>query len=272
MRAQSEIDRFHGNSYDLVIEGESYRSRQKPRLDTTSLPSGTSPSETPSVTAADGTGDGPLSKQTGVATTTAVRKRAKAAKAWKTARSPVADEKRPSQPSQLPPGGARTRWARVPGTPKRRPLQDDADGGGTSEGARRGRDFDAVLVTGVEEGLLPHAGFPVDDEGAPRLCSALGVLFAPRRLASLAGAPLRGSQCRGDHPRATERGGGGRGGGRASRVIGAPLRTPRGWPAASAPPIALRGCSKGPLLLDSRPRFRQDEPSRPGGRWGGQCS
>lgn len=32
MRAQSAIDRFHGNSYDLVIEGESYRSRQKPRL------------------------------------------------------------------------------------------------------------------------------------------------------------------------------------------------------------------------------------------------
>ena len=34
MRAQSAIDRFHGNSYDLVIEGESYRSRQKPKLDT----------------------------------------------------------------------------------------------------------------------------------------------------------------------------------------------------------------------------------------------
>ena len=32
MRAQSAIDRFHGNSYDLVIEGESYRPRQKPRL------------------------------------------------------------------------------------------------------------------------------------------------------------------------------------------------------------------------------------------------
>ena len=32
MRAQSAIDRFHGNSYDLVIEGESYRTRQKPRL------------------------------------------------------------------------------------------------------------------------------------------------------------------------------------------------------------------------------------------------
>lgn len=32
MRAQSAIDRFHGNSYDLLIDGESYRSRQKPQL------------------------------------------------------------------------------------------------------------------------------------------------------------------------------------------------------------------------------------------------
>ena len=32
LRAQSAIDRFRGNSYDLVIEGESYRSRQKPKV------------------------------------------------------------------------------------------------------------------------------------------------------------------------------------------------------------------------------------------------
>lgn len=32
IRAQSAIDRFTSNSYDLVMEGESYRSRQKPQL------------------------------------------------------------------------------------------------------------------------------------------------------------------------------------------------------------------------------------------------
>jgi DNA replication protein DnaC len=32
MRAQSAIDRFTSNAYDLIIEGESYRPRQKPKL------------------------------------------------------------------------------------------------------------------------------------------------------------------------------------------------------------------------------------------------
>ena len=39
MRAQSAIDRFTGNSYDLVIEGESYRPRQKPKLSTSTAAS-----------------------------------------------------------------------------------------------------------------------------------------------------------------------------------------------------------------------------------------
>jgi DNA replication protein DnaC len=34
LRAQSAIDRFVNNAYDLLIEGESYRRRQKPTLDT----------------------------------------------------------------------------------------------------------------------------------------------------------------------------------------------------------------------------------------------
>jgi hypothetical protein len=32
VRAQSAIDRFTSNAYDLVIERESYRPRLKPRL------------------------------------------------------------------------------------------------------------------------------------------------------------------------------------------------------------------------------------------------
>ena len=35
VRAQSAIDRFTGNAYDFVIDGESYRPRQKPRLGVT---------------------------------------------------------------------------------------------------------------------------------------------------------------------------------------------------------------------------------------------
>jgi len=43
VRAQSAIDRFCGNSYDLIIEGESYRPRQKPQLANTSAQSTTTP-------------------------------------------------------------------------------------------------------------------------------------------------------------------------------------------------------------------------------------
>jgi len=39
LRAQAAIDRFTSSSYDLIIEGESYRQRQKPRLGTAALDS-----------------------------------------------------------------------------------------------------------------------------------------------------------------------------------------------------------------------------------------
>jgi DNA replication protein DnaC len=36
--AQSAVDRFKNNAYDLVIEGESYRPKLKPKLDTVNMP------------------------------------------------------------------------------------------------------------------------------------------------------------------------------------------------------------------------------------------
>ncbi len=39
LRAQAAIDRFTSSSYDLIIEGESYRQRQKPRLGAAALDS-----------------------------------------------------------------------------------------------------------------------------------------------------------------------------------------------------------------------------------------
>jgi DNA replication protein DnaC len=45
VRAQSAIDRFTGNSYDLVIDGESYRPRQKPRLHANAEPAQEAPNQ-----------------------------------------------------------------------------------------------------------------------------------------------------------------------------------------------------------------------------------
>lgn len=46
VRAQSAIDRFTSNAYDLVIEGESYRSRLKPKLGDRTPDDGSQPAKT----------------------------------------------------------------------------------------------------------------------------------------------------------------------------------------------------------------------------------
>ena len=38
LRAQSAVDRFRNAAYDLVIDGETYRARLKPKLDTNNPP------------------------------------------------------------------------------------------------------------------------------------------------------------------------------------------------------------------------------------------